>query len=76
MTIKGSLLMSITIVKAFLSRQKLDNNFRFGDTWVEMYDFVFRTQKVASSTFFDVLTVKISAAGLAIERQKNSHPKK
>jgi len=47
MTIKGSLQMSIPIVKAFLMRnfKKLVKNLRFGEKWDRNVKFCFRDPK-------------------------------
>ena len=47
MMIKGNLQVSIPIVKDFLSRQKLAQNFRFGRKWGQNIKFCFRDPQKA-----------------------------
>ena len=83
MTIKGSLYVSIPIVKAFLNR-KFPSPVKnwpkisvLGGNGVEIYIFVFETPKGTSlreTTSFDVLIVKIGAGVLAVRCRKNPPP--
>ena len=69
MTIKGSLQVSIPIVKAFLTRnfqfrRKLAKNLRFGEKWGRNVKFFSGPQKGTSlreTTSFDILIAKIGA---------------
>ena len=79
MTIKGSLQMSIRIVKAFktrnfLSRQKLAKNLRFrghiGSTCKILFSGTPKGTSLRKTTSFDVLIVKIGAGVLAVGRRK------
>jgi len=76
MTIKGSLQVSITSVKAFLtrnfkSRRKLPKNLRFAGKWSRNVKFCFRDPSLRETASFDVLIVKIGAGVLAVGGRKN-----
>ena len=88
MTTKGSLQVSITIVKAFLtqnfqSRRKLAKNLRFGGKIGSKCKILFsgppKGTSLRESALFDVLIVKIGAGVLAVgcrKNQKTKEPKK
>jgi len=80
MTIKGSLQMSIPIVKAFLMqnflpRRKLAKNLRFGGEIGSKCKILFlgplKGTSLRETTSFDVLIVEIGAGVLAVGRKKN-----
>ena len=79
MAIKGTLLSSIPIVKAFLTR-KLAKNLRFFGKMGSKCKILFsgppKGTSLRETTSFDVLIVKIGAGVLAVGWQKNQKKRK